>query len=385
MRILDDRTLLLPDRPGNRLADSFRNVLENPHVALLFIVPGVTDTFRVNGRATIVTDPELLEPCAVEGKVPKLGLRIEIEEAFTHCSKAFLRANLWDPERYVDARRAALAGRAPPVGRRRGRARDVRRRAGRAVRAARRLLLIRTGSSTARYSLDRGRGGAGGLPRRARSRRGVPRDRRALRPVDRGPGAAPAAADADAFAAAAGRAGIGDGVFVVAYDHGAAGGAARLWWLLRHFGHEDVAVLRGGFDAWLGPVRGGEEEIEPREFVPRVRAAATRSTRRSSRRGSASRGWSSSTRAPRSATAARSSRSTRSPGRIPGAVNWPYAEAGELPPEIADADEIVVYCGSGITACVDLLALAQAGRPDAKLYPGSWSDWCGRGLPVERG
>jgi uncharacterized protein len=101
VRVLDERTLLLPDRPGNRLADSLRNVLENPHVAVLFVVPGVTDTFRVNGRATIVTDPELLEPCAVEGKVPKLGLRIEIDEAFTHCSKAFLRAQLWDPARYV--------------------------------------------------------------------------------------------------------------------------------------------------------------------------------------------------------------------------------------------------------------------------------------------
>ena len=76
--------------------------MQNPHVALLFVIPGVTDTFRVNGRATIVTDPELLEACAVEGKTPKLGLRIEIEEAFTHCSKAFLRAQLWDPERYVD-------------------------------------------------------------------------------------------------------------------------------------------------------------------------------------------------------------------------------------------------------------------------------------------
>ena len=91
-----------PTGPGNRLADSLRNVLENPHVALLFVVPGVTDTFRVNGRATIVTDPELLEQCAVEGKVPKLGLRIEVEEAYTHCSKAFLRSQLWDPERYVD-------------------------------------------------------------------------------------------------------------------------------------------------------------------------------------------------------------------------------------------------------------------------------------------
>lgn len=101
VRILDERTLLLPERPGNRLADSLRNVLRNPQVALLFIIPGVGDTFRVNGRATIVTDPELLEPCAVEGKTPRLGLRIEIEEAFTHCSKAFLRSSLWDPDRYV--------------------------------------------------------------------------------------------------------------------------------------------------------------------------------------------------------------------------------------------------------------------------------------------
>jgi uncharacterized protein len=102
VRILDERTLLLPDRPGNRLADSLRNVLENPHVALLFVIPGITDTFRVNGRAEIVTDPELLEPGAVDGKVPKLALRIEIEQAFTHCSKAFLRARLWDPEGFVD-------------------------------------------------------------------------------------------------------------------------------------------------------------------------------------------------------------------------------------------------------------------------------------------
>jgi uncharacterized protein len=102
VRILDERTLLLPERPGNRLADSLRNVLGNPRVGLLFIVPGVSDTLRVNGRAAIVTDPELLEPCAVEGKTPKLGLLIEVEEVFTHCSKAFLRAQLWDPERFVD-------------------------------------------------------------------------------------------------------------------------------------------------------------------------------------------------------------------------------------------------------------------------------------------
>ncbi len=102
VRVLDEHTLLLPDRPGNRLADGLRNVLRNPHVGLLFVVPGVGDTLRVNGRAAIVTDPELLEPLSVEGKTPRLGLLIEIDEVFTHCSKAFLRAQLWDPERYVD-------------------------------------------------------------------------------------------------------------------------------------------------------------------------------------------------------------------------------------------------------------------------------------------
>lgn len=102
VRILDDQTLLVPERPGNRLADSLRNILCNPRVGLLFIIPGVSDTFRVNGRATLTTDPALLEPCAVEGKVPKLGILVEIESAFTHCSKAFLRSQLWDPARFVD-------------------------------------------------------------------------------------------------------------------------------------------------------------------------------------------------------------------------------------------------------------------------------------------
>jgi PPOX class probable FMN-dependent enzyme len=102
LRILDDRTLLLPERPGNRLADSLRNILANPHVGLLFIVPGVTDTFRVNGRATITTDPELLAPCAVEGKLPLLGILVDIDEAYTQCSKALLRSQLWDPHRFID-------------------------------------------------------------------------------------------------------------------------------------------------------------------------------------------------------------------------------------------------------------------------------------------
>lgn len=102
VRILDDRTLLLPERPGNRIADTLRNLLANPHIGLLFLVPGVTDTFRVNGRATLTTDPQLLSPCAVEGKVPTLGVLVDIVEAYTQCSKAFLRSRLWDPQRYVD-------------------------------------------------------------------------------------------------------------------------------------------------------------------------------------------------------------------------------------------------------------------------------------------
>lgn len=102
VRILDERTLLIPERPGNRLADSLRNMLINPHVGLLFIVPGVTDTLRVNGRATITTDAELLAPCAVEGKLPRLGVLVDIAEAYTQCSKAFLRSQLWDVHRFVD-------------------------------------------------------------------------------------------------------------------------------------------------------------------------------------------------------------------------------------------------------------------------------------------
>ena len=102
VRVIDERRLLLPERPGNRLADSLRNILKNPRVGLLFVIPGVGDTLRVNGRARIVTDPDLLAPSAVEGKTPRLGLLIEIDEAFTHCSKAFLRSQLWDPNRHVD-------------------------------------------------------------------------------------------------------------------------------------------------------------------------------------------------------------------------------------------------------------------------------------------
>ena len=110
VHVVDERTLLVPERPGNRLADSLRNILANPNVGLLFMIPGVGDTLRVNGRATIVTDTELLDPLAVEGKTPKLGLLIEIEQVFTHCSKAFLRSHLWDAERHVDRSELPTSG-----------------------------------------------------------------------------------------------------------------------------------------------------------------------------------------------------------------------------------------------------------------------------------
>ncbi len=106
VRILDDTTLLIPERPGNRLADSLRNIVANPHVGLLFVIPGVADTLRVNGRATLTTDAALLAPCVVDGKVPALGILVDIESAYTQCSKAFLRSELWDPARFLE--RSAL-------------------------------------------------------------------------------------------------------------------------------------------------------------------------------------------------------------------------------------------------------------------------------------
>jgi uncharacterized protein len=102
VRILDDRTLLLPDRPGNKLADTLTNLLADDRIALLFLIPGVNDTFRVNGRARIVDNPELLAGSMVEGKAPQLGILVEVEEAYTQCPKAFLRSDLWNPERHID-------------------------------------------------------------------------------------------------------------------------------------------------------------------------------------------------------------------------------------------------------------------------------------------
>lgn len=175
------------------------------------------------------------------------------------------------------------------------------------------------------------------------------------------------------FVAAMSRVGVADGVFVVAY--GSLGGAERLWWLLRHYGHDDCGVI--DFGAWHGPLVSGEESVEPATFVPRAREDDTTTidelvmsqhklvvvdARVASRwRGDAN-------------------PVDKVPGRIPGALNAPWnAELPELP-----AGDLVAYCGSGITACVVIHRLALAGK-SARLYPGSWSEWEQHPeLPVER-
>ncbi len=178
---------------------------------------------------------------------------------------------------------------------------------------------------------------------------------------------------AEDFSLAASRAGIGPGVFVVAY--GNMGGAERLWWLLRHFGHDDCAVLE--LDAWHGPLREGDEEVEPAAFVPHPRTGDTIEARELAER-----------RAELVVVDARLPERFRGepnpidkvPGRILGARNAPWDEPL---PELAKG-ELVAYCGSGVTACVVLHRLAVGGR-EGRLYPGSWSEWEQLGLPRERG
>ena len=102
VRVLDDETLLIPDRLGNNRVDSMSNIVENPNVGLIFFVPGMNETLRVNGKAGITTDGALLEPLSVNGKRPRTGLVVKVEEAFLHCAKALMRSKLWDPERRID-------------------------------------------------------------------------------------------------------------------------------------------------------------------------------------------------------------------------------------------------------------------------------------------
>jgi thiosulfate/3-mercaptopyruvate sulfurtransferase len=169
--------------------------------------------------------------------------------------------------------------------------------------------------------------------------------------------------EAEAFARAAGAAGIGPGVFVVAY--GSLGGAERLWWLLRHFGHDGCAVIE--LASWRGPLTAGEEVAEAATFVPREREDDTIGREQlasrleelvviDARQPARFRGEANSI--------------DRVPGRIPGAVNAPWSADS---PQLPDG-ELVAYCGSGVTACVVLHRLHLEGR-DGRLYPGSWSEW----------
>jgi uncharacterized protein len=102
VRELDERTLLLPDRVGNNRLDAMTNLLVNPRIGLLFLVPGMNETLRINGTARITDDPRLLAPSAINGRQPKVGLVITIEEAFLHCAKALVRSALWDATRHID-------------------------------------------------------------------------------------------------------------------------------------------------------------------------------------------------------------------------------------------------------------------------------------------
>ncbi|MFI1191657.1 pyridoxamine 5'-phosphate oxidase family protein [Micromonospora sp. NPDC020750] len=96
--VLDDTTIAVPERPGNRRADGYRNILDNPHVGLLFLIPGRTDTLRINGRARLVRDAPFFDDMMVKGHRPILAIVVEIEQIFYHCAKAFLRSELWRPE-----------------------------------------------------------------------------------------------------------------------------------------------------------------------------------------------------------------------------------------------------------------------------------------------
>jgi thiosulfate/3-mercaptopyruvate sulfurtransferase len=201
--------------------------------------------------------------------------------------------------------------------------------------------------------------------------------------------------DPDAFGAAARRAGVGADSRVVAYDEAGEGGAVRLWWLLRHFGHEHVAVLDGGLAAWRaggGALRAGEETVEPGGFVAGAREGDT-----------ADAGEAAAAPVLLDARAPERFRGESEPidpvaGHIPGAVNLPSAELApggrfidpaELRARLERAGagperEVVAYCGSGVTACTIVLAAELAGLGPTRLYPGSWSEWSRGGRPVER-
>ena len=110
VRILDDKTLAIPDRPGNNRIDGFRNILRDPRIAVLFLIPGVGETLRVNGRASISIDPELMQSFAVNGKLPRSVLIVHIDTIFFHCSKAIVRSKLWDAATQIERKSLPSTG-----------------------------------------------------------------------------------------------------------------------------------------------------------------------------------------------------------------------------------------------------------------------------------
>jgi len=110
VRILDDKTLAIPDRPGNNRIDGFRNIVRDPRIALLFLIPGVGETLRVNGRASISVEPALMQSFAVNGKLPRCVLIVHIESIFFHCAKAIMRSKLWDEGTKVDRKSLPSTG-----------------------------------------------------------------------------------------------------------------------------------------------------------------------------------------------------------------------------------------------------------------------------------
>lgn len=102
VRIVDDKTIIIPDRPGNNRADTMQNIIANPQVGILFLIPGIDDTLRINGKAAIIDDPAELASLAINGRPPKLGIKVKIEEVFFHCAKAFRRSMLWEQDSHVD-------------------------------------------------------------------------------------------------------------------------------------------------------------------------------------------------------------------------------------------------------------------------------------------
>lgn len=98
VRVLDDRTIAIPERPGNRRADGYLNILSNPHVGVIFLIPGRSETLRVNGRARLLTDAPYFDDMIVKGHRPILAVEVAVEQIFFHCAKAFIRSSLWKPE-----------------------------------------------------------------------------------------------------------------------------------------------------------------------------------------------------------------------------------------------------------------------------------------------